>query len=98
MTELTADCFDLEIHHSGLHGVHVVWNLKRRYERGDHVVVSHISPPGNTFERRITAEPVWRMGEAYCGIGDEGMTLMYRAMILWVSQSGSDEYEYQLTV
>ena len=28
----------------------------------------------------------------------KGLRLTRRAMILWISQSGSDEYEYQLTV
>ncbi|BEJ16179.1 hypothetical protein CspHIS471_0507840 [Cutaneotrichosporon sp. HIS471] len=36
----------------------------------------------------------------YFGIANVGMNagVMLSAMILWVSQSGSDEYEYQLTV
>ncbi|KAL1407421.1 Vacuolar protein sorting-associated protein 68 [Vanrija albida] len=36
----------------------------------------------------------------YYGIANVGMNagIMLSAMVLWISQSGSDEYEYQLTV
>jgi hypothetical protein len=60
----------------------MVWRRQCRHERGYHDFVRDLDLAFQTDESAQT-----KLSELTC-----------RAMILWISQSGSDEYEYQLTV
>ena len=87
---LTPDRPDPQVHHPRLDRLHLVRRRQRRHECGHHDLVSRARPLCKCNMRLETRW--WMAAEA------KGLRLTRRAMILWISQSGSDEYEYQLTV